>query len=298
MHRFRTLYNEATLEAPPAGSGTPAPAAAAPAPSSPPPPGPPPIGAKGELPEGWHLNLGDEFAPHAAQAAQFKSVGDLFKSYAHLRAHGPAYPGEGSTPDDVARFRALAQVPEKPADYGLAKPENLPPGVEWDDAAVGKIAEIAHAHHVPAPALKAILAAHIEQEGTRAQHYADEMARMSKEAEDALVGEWRGNFEQNSATARHVAGKLAEQLGIPKDDPAFAAVTAHPMVKRMMLQVSKLTAEDPTRGGTFTDLRSAGQRADAIMAGTDAEWGKKYQEGDQSAYNVVAQLLKEAGGSK
>lgn len=261
-----------------------------------PPAAPPAIGSKGELPEGWHLNFGDEFGPHAAQAAQFKTAGDLFRSYVHLRTHGPAYPGDDAKPEDIARFRALAQVPDDVAGYGIAKPEGFTG--EWDDNLVTAITAAAHKGHVPAAGLKAIVEAFNAHQTAQAQAHADELARMSKEAEDKLIGKWRGDYQGNLSTVRHVSGRIAEQLGIAKDDPAFVALTEHPMFREIMFQVSKIGAEDGVRSSGFQDLRSAQQRMDAITNGTDPEWGKKYQEGDPAAYEVWKNLYNEVHGNK
>jgi len=253
--------------------------------------------ADGSLGKDWHLGLGDEFAPYASQLATFKDVKGLAKSYVHLRASGPAYPTDASTPEEVSRFRQLAQVPESPDGYGLTPPENLPEGVVWDDAMSKSFAELAHKHHVPAGAVKAIADLQVQIETDRAQKLQDTMKNIRQEAENALVAEWRGNFEQNKSVVRHLAGRLAESAGIPADDPIFAEIVNVPAFAKIMLQVSKLTAEDAVRvPGGFGDLRSPQQRANEIMNGGDKEWGSKYQDGDKQAMALVSDLLKQAAG--
>lgn len=255
--------------------------------------------ADGSLGENWHAGLGDEFSPHAATLGRFKSVGDLAKSYMHLRANGPAYPGENATTDDIARFRQLAQVPDTKEGYLSLKPESIPEGLEWSEEKAAGFYELAHKHHVPAPAVKAI----IDFQLARLQeHQADEEARIAAEqkaSEDALVAEWRGNFEANKSTVRHLTETLARSAGIDTEDPGIQQLANNPAFARMMLQVSKLTSEDTIRPPAgLGDLRSPQQRADAIMDGTDPEWGKKYMEGTteerQAAYKVVNQLLSQA----
>lgn len=278
-------------------SPTPTPTPGTPPPAPPAPPSAPPaIGSKGELPEGWHLNFGDEFGPHADQAKQFKDAGSLFRSYVNLRKTGPAYPGEAATPDDIARFRTLAQVPDDVAGYGITKPDGFTG--DWDDNLVSAISAAAHKGHVPAAGLKGIVEAFNAHQTAQAQAQTDELARMSKEAEDKLVGKWRGDYQGNLSTVRHVSGRIAEQLGIAKEDPAFVALTEHPMFREIMFQVSKIGAEDSVRANGFQDLRSAQQRMDAITNGTDPEWGKKYNEGDPAAYEVWKNLYNEVHGSK
>lgn len=252
----------------------------------------------GSFGENWHAGLGDEFAPHAATLGRFKNVGDLAKSYMHLRANGPAYPGEGSTLEDIARFRQLAQVPETQEGYAY-KPENLPEGLEWSDEKASGFFELAHKHHMPAPAVKAIVDYQLEREAARMQEAEAAAATERKAAEDALVAEWRGDFEANKSTVRHLTETLARSAGVPTDDPAISQLANTPAFAKIMMQVSKLTAEDAIRTPAgFGDLRSPQQRADAIMDGTDPEWGKKYTEGTTeeraAAYQFVTQLIAQA----
>jgi hypothetical protein len=254
--------------------------------------------ADGSLGENWHTGLGDEFAPHAPTLGRFKNVGDLARSYMHLRTNGPAYPGENSTAEDISRFRQLAQVPETKDGYSY-KPENLPEGLEWSEEKASGFFELAHKHHMPAPAVKAIVDYQLEREAARMQESEAAAAAALKANEDALVTEWRGDFEANKSTVRHLTETLARSAGVPTDDPAIAQLANTPAFAKMMMQVAKLTAEDTIRTPAgLGDLRSPQQRADAIIAGTDPEWGKKYTEGTTeervAAYEFVKQLINQA----
>lgn len=253
------------------------------------------VGADGAFAEKWYEQLPPEFSPHHSQLGTFKDVAGLAKSYIHMRANGPSYPGTNATEEDVARFRQIAQVPEKPEGYGIAKPESLPEGLEWDDNVVNRVLQVAHKHHVPAAALKAIIAEHTAIEGERAAAYKDASAKAQQDAQNELVNEWRGDFEANSSKARHMAGVLANNAGIPEDSPALAQLANNPAFAKLMMQVTKLTGEDGMRAPAgFGDLRSAQQQADEIMAGKDAVWGAKYLEGDIAAMEHVGKLLQKA----
>lgn len=256
------------------------------------------LNADGTFGENWHTALGDEFSPHAATLANFKNVAGLAKSYVHLRTHGPAYPEEGAAPEDVTRFHALARVPAEgtPTAYGLTLPEGI---TDADKGVFDALAKVAHAHHVPAPGMKALVDTFQKIQGEQIQGYQDAVAASQKAAEDALVAEWRGAFEANKSTVRHLAGKLAEQAGVNPESEQFGAMVNNPEFARIMLQVSKLTSEDGIRTPTnLGDLRSAQQKADSIMDGSDPMWGKQYTEGNtqqrQAAYAEVCRLLQAA----
>lgn len=288
------LHNEALLEAPIGGT---APPIAPPAPPAAPDPTPAPswFNPDGTFGENWQSALGDDFAPHAASLAPFKDIKGLAKSYLHFRANGPAYPEGNTAPEDVARFRAIAKVPETPEGYGITPPTDLPEGITFDDALAKDFAKIAHDHHVPAPALKALIAKQLEVEVSRHTAFQEAQQAERKAAQDALVGEWGGKYQENASIVRHHAGRLAEAAGIPADSPALAQLANTPEFNRLMIQVAKLTAEDHIRTPAgFGDLRSAAERAESIMNGSDPTWGRRYQDGDPAAYPIVAELLKQA----
>lgn len=249
----------------------------------------------GTLGENWHTALGDEFSPHAAQLATFKDVKGLAKSLIHFRSTGPAYPGEGSSPEDVTRYHALAQVPAEgtPTAYGIALPDGAS---DLDKSVLDRVAKVAHASHMSAPAFQSVVAEYQKIQQEEQVKFADAAAAQQKASQDALVSEWRGNFEANKSTVRHLAGTLAAQAGLDPADPAYAAMIDNPAFARVILEVSKLTKEDSigTPAG-MGDLRSPQQKADAIMDGSDPVWGQKYVAGNReakmAAANEVARLL-------
>lgn len=282
-----------TTEAPPAPEATETTTSteAAPITSTP----PSPFGTDGKFAENWHLSLGDEFAPHAETLKRFGNVTDLAKSYVNLRGTGPSYPGENATTDEVARFRQLAKVPSSPAEYGIQKPENLPPGMEWNESFLSQMAEVAHKNHIPGPAFQALVAAQLAHAQTHAQTAESTRAAEIKAAQDALIAEWRGDYENHLATVRHLTSRYAERAGIPEDSPHLAALLNNPDFARIVHQVSTLTAEDGIRAPSgMGDLRTPRQIANDIMAGKDAQWGEKYMAGDRAAMEHVGRLLEKA----
>lgn len=277
----------------PAPPITPSPDPAAP-PSPAPAPEPPAFSPT--LPKGWTSALPDELRQYEESLSRFTNVADLAKSMLHFRQNGPAYPTETSTPEEIERFRAIAHVPKTPADYGLARPENLPPGVEWDDTTAATLAEIAHKHHVPAPALKALADAQIAAEAQRLAAHQAEQAR-ALEAARLDVQKTLGtgdDFARNTANIRHIVDRLAETAGIAPDDPHLAAIGTNPAMVKLLHEVAKLTSEDSLRRpASFNDLRSPAQRAQEIMEYRDPIWGEKYKNGDMEAIRLVEQLLQQ-----
>lgn len=252
----------------------------------------------GTLGDNWHAALGDEFTPHAAQLSTYKDVKGLAKSLLHFRANGPAYPGENSGPEDIARFRSMAGVPGEgsAAAYGLKIPDGA------DDATKARYEEAAkwaYELHMPAPAFAKFVERWDAKQGAEIAEYQSQIAANEKAAEDQLIGDWKGNFEANKSTVRHWTEKLAGEAGVNPEDPSVSAMLSNPAFAKIMLQVSKLSSEDSIRPpGGMGDLRSPQQQADAIMDGTDPVWGHKYTKGStqekQQAYDYVSSLLEKA----
>jgi hypothetical protein len=257
-------------------------------------PAPAPSDWKKDLPDGWIAALGDNFAPHAEALKNFKSVDDLAKSYLHFRKTGPAYPTEDSTPQDIERFRTLANVPASPEGYGLTKPENLPAGAEWDESIAAEIAAVAHKHHVPAPALKALADAQLAAENRRAEAYAKEQAVAQEKLKTELVSILGTGdaWTLNAGNIRHTIGTLAEKANVDPQDPGIVALFSNGPALKIFHQISQMMNEDGARRPAgYGDLRNDRQRAQDIMSGKDPEWGAKYKEGDAQAIARVAALL-------
>lgn len=257
---------------------------------------PSPIGPDGKLGENWFLALGDEFAPHAKDLAKHKDMRSILTELDYFRKNGVEYPGEGAAAQAVERFRKVAGVPDTPEGYGIT-PENiqLPDGLEFDSELAEVITQAAHKTHAPPAAVNAIVGAFNDLLAKRTADVHAAHAAMIKDGQDALVAEWRGDFQANISTVRHMTGKLAEQAGILPDDPAIANLANQPAFARIIMQVAKLTAEDrivPPNG--YRDMKSAAQKIADIKSGVDPTWGKKWTEGTreekEAAYEYVKSL--------
>lgn len=289
--QFQRLFNEAAAEGGDQGGGSAAAIAT-------PPPAPVHFNPDGSFGETWTAALGDEFSPHADALKPFKDVKGLAKSYLHFRSTGPAYPGEGAQPEDVTRFRGLAQVPAEgtPTAYGITLPDTAS---DLDRSVMDRLAKVAHEGHLSAPGFQKVVSEYQKIQAEVAQAFQDEQTKAAKAVQDDLIASWRGDFEMNKSTVRHLASTLASAAGINSDDPSFASMVENSAFGKMMLEVSKLTREDGIRTPAgMGDLRSPAQIADSIMDGSDPIWGKKYKEGTdeekRAAYEQVSRLLSKA----
>lgn len=286
---------EAVLETPGGGGGTPPPeAVATPAP-------PVHFNPDGSFAEGWTAGLGDEFSPHADALKDFKDVKGLAKSYLHFRKTGPAFPGEASQPEDIARFHALAQVPVEgtPTAYGLTLPEGAS---DLDKTVLERITAIAQKNHASAPAVRAMVSEYQAIQTEVDKDYQQQIANQEKARQDYLVEKYRGNYEMEMSTFRHHANNVLNEIGVEADDPARAELMKNTIFTEVVLNYAKRSAEDGIRTPHGTgDLRSDAEKATAIMDGSDPAWGKKYKDGTddekREAYKVVSRLLGTASAS-
>jgi len=294
--------------APAEPSAPPAAAASTPPPATPPAQPDPPaastgpkIGADGKLAENWFLDLGDEFAPHAKDLSKHKDIRSIITELDYYRKNGAEYPNASSPQNAIDRFRKIAGVPESPEGYGLtAENVKLPEGAEFDAELASSIAEVAHKTHTPPAAVAAIVEKFNEVQAKRMIDAQVAHAKAQQAAQDALVAEWKGDFQTNASTVRHIAGKLAETAGLEADDPSIQMLANTPAFARMMFEVSKLTAEDriATPSG-FGDLKSATQKIADIKAGNDPVWSPKYlsrnEQDKVAAYEHIKKLREQAG---
>ena len=265
-----------------------------PAPPAPvPPPAPPAIGADGKLGENWFIALGDEFSAHAKDLGKHKDLRSVLTELDYFRKNGVEYPVMGASPAVIDRFRAITGVPETPEGYALGA--ELPEGMTFDTEMADVIQKAAHAAHTPPAALTAIAGEFSKLMAKRLADNAAAEAATKKAAQDELVTSWRGDYERNASTVRHLTGKLAEAAGLMLDDPNIAIMANNPSFARMMIQVARLTSEDriQTPAG-LGDLRSPADRIKMIQNGTDPVWGEKYKTGNtqdkQAAYEFIGQL--------
>ena len=101
----------------------------------------------GSFSENWTATLPEDLRENAT----LKSIQD-FPSMAKMLVHSQkmigadkiAVPGEHSTDEDWGQVFTKLGRPEKADGYQLAKPENIPEGLDWNDDAVNAFKAVAH----------------------------------------------------------------------------------------------------------------------------------------------------------
>ena len=246
------------------------------------------IGQDGKFTQGWTDKLPESHKPFAGSLSRFPGFLELAGSYANAEkklSTRVQAPNETSTPEQIAEWRKLIGAPEKPEDYGLAKPDKLPDGVEWNDAAVGKLAQVAHKHHLPPSAVKELLGLHLELSGEQVGKSKLDVEAYVQTQTKALQDEWKGDFNANLEQAVKAAGLL----GVDVNDPDFGSNAK--MIK-LLHSASKLMREDKLLGGDGSRQTATEQIAE--IRASDAYQGKQ----GQAAQEAAAQRIKALSGAK
>lgn len=156
---------------------------------------------------GWQEVLPEE---HRATAANFKSLPDVVKSLVETKrlASGKLegmikLPGENATPEEISAFNRARGVPEKPEDYGLAKPEGEI-GKLWSDEAVSAFVKEAHAKGLSKAETQWLIEYQLNQQHQTLQKDLEE-GRKFNEARDAeLKSAFGPRVEQEMNDAKRV----------------------------------------------------------------------------------------------
>lgn len=199
-------------------------------------------------------------------------------------------PGENATPEELQAFYRSLGAPEKPEDYGIAKPDDLPEGMGWDD----KLASAFTA--------KASQIGLTKAQATELQKFQIEYAKSSQEAIRA-ASENALNLEKEELTKAFGSGLndaivAAQKVGampdinIPKEafDPSndgfwgVAALSAFSKIAAKLGEHAVHTQSGSPQGG---DINVA--EAKRIMSDSTHPLHAKWNAGDKE---VAAKVKK------
>lgn len=197
-------------------SGSPNPVAAAPDPGSAPAPAPAPAGTLADgapvadklasvpatWPDDWRVKLAGSDAKAAERLGRFSDPAALWASYRALEQRlssgekATKGPPENATPEQMTAWRKEQGIPDDPAGY---KPD-LPGGVVLGDAdkpMVEDYAKYAHDNNMTPAEFNKNLAWYVKMQERVIAEKAEADGAFRNAAEEALRGEWGGNFNAN-----------------------------------------------------------------------------------------------------
>lgn len=246
--------------------------------------------------------------PFLREAKDFPSF--VKGAYDAHREVGARIPVKASTPEGVAEWRKthlptlykaglLDTPPASPKDYGVVKPENMPPGLSWDDARAEKYAGILHKYGVPAAIVPELMALHVE-----ALAGANTALTTSMEAGMAALRTEHGDkLDERIAQVK----RLTSEMFKTPEELAFAERTGlanHPLYLAPLLRLAPLLAQDSSvLAGTGDGGVGTGASAEAVRAEVSDIMGNPqnpkyagYRAGNEEVLAYVDALYKKAYG--
>jgi hypothetical protein len=181
-----------------------------------------------------------------AQKGEAK-LDQLAISYANLekafssKSQAPKKPGADASPEDQAKYyadlRKFTGAPEKPEDYGIKAPDNLPEGVEWNAELAGKAVGIAHKYGVPPEALHELI--NLNNENISSIVAKSESAQ--KEQVEAMVAELNAEWKDDAKNNWQRANRGAIAMGV---DLEASGLGNNPHFIRAALRFDEMISDD------------------------------------------------------
>jgi hypothetical protein len=235
--------------------------------------------AQGSSAEAWHSGLWDNtgkinaaawdrlpehLKPHKETFAKYQTAEALLGGFSNLAqlagkkglAPLPEGASEEAKTERAKLMRQLNGVPEKPEDYGVKKPDDLP-DESWNGEYVNSMVGIMHKYNAPPAMVRELLEADVKYAGsTRQQSEAAQAAALQGEGKK-LREAWGADFDKKLGGVRRVA----ETLGLDTADPIFRS--AH--VMQALSKVADMVSEDKlVTGNSSSNSLGGDDRAKAL----------------------------------
>ena len=196
-------------------------------------------------------------------------------------------PGEKATPEQIAAYRAevrkITGAPEKPEDYGLQAPDNLPEGMVWNSEAATKAATIAAEYGIPPEALHKLIDVSNENLGGMIAKSAEMEAQQIQAVIDSMNTEW--GVEAPNNWQRAARGALAVGIDIKSsklaNDPEFI---------RASLAIDKFLREDTGLISSDNAAATYQEQAERNRKGDDYQ-GKNGAEKQEAALTQLQRVF-------
>jgi len=196
-------------------------------------------------------------APSLANARNIEDVMRKISTLNLMAGKKGLAPLPADAPADAVKarnelMRQINGVPEKAADYGITRPDNVPPEM-WNDGYVNGALDIMHKFNAPPEMVKALVAHNMQTtQGQQAQQAEAEKAFFADQNKAAAA-----MFVKDGMSAEKgfdLAARTARQLGIDPDaDPEFKSaktIYAFAKVAQMIGEPKLVTGEGKNLAGS------------------------------------------------
>ena len=243
-----------------------------------------------------------------AGKASEKDVPSLIKGYANIfkqQGGKVSIPGKDSKPEDVSAFKAKlieAGVLPKPIadanEYAIAKPENLPAGMQWSDELSGKLAGVMHKYQVPKEMAADLMALHMESLGGAVGSFA-------QDAETVIAG-LKSEHGEKYDERRELANRLIPEIFKTDEDAALAnklGLGDNQRFISLLMRLAPLAQQDSSfmqnlsvKGGEMTGEAARDEYA-KVMSDPKHPQYEGFKKGSKEALAYVDDLYKKSYGN-
>jgi len=248
----------------------------------------------------------------------FSSSEDIFKEFKNLKMVQDARNnngmieliGEDSPPELVDQFYQKLGKPPTAAEYGFARPENLPEGLDFSDERMAKFAELAHSQHLTKAQAGTLMEFYNNMVlEAYSQSQAQEEAQLESNMK-ALEAKWGGEYGSEKFNAHHKNAQKAFNYVADADmKKAFQEdpkLSSHPLVLELLSRLGSKMGPDAVTISSDTALPLNGfadSKAAVEKALKDFKESGKFQKmvtesnseskALQAEYNALHEKLRE-----
>lgn len=209
-------------------------------------------------------------------------------------------PADASDADKQARsdhMRIANGVPEKPEDYGIKRPDDIPEEA-WAGDYVNGMVGILHQHNASPELVRALVDADIKEASSLRAQQEVTTAAHDKAQIDSLKEAWGGDFAKEADNA----SRVARTLGLdPANDPMFKSASVVKAFAKMMPHISEDSLVNGDTSGGSTGMTNTEKANDIINNPANpqhqAYWGPAGPSKEQ-AVAAVSSLYKAGSGEK
>lgn len=177
----------------------------------------------------------------------------------------------------------------------MARPEQLPEGVEWNEGRVKEFAKLAHEAALTPKQVAMLQEWDLAQQTGHAKVTAGRMVEIEREAlgkqQEILAKEWGSGpeYEKN----RSLAARTALTAGFTMEEIGSSPIFRNAAVVKAFAKLGAMMSEDSlargSEGGGFASGRAQGMD---IISNPQNPYYKRYHDGDESVRGMVQGFLR------
>ena len=250
-------------------------------------------------PQDWRAGLPEELKAEKSLES-FKDIGGLAKSYVEAQkmiGGSVRLPKDDAKPEEWESFYRKLGKPEKPEEYGITKPADIPPGVTWNDDLTKWFVSSAHAAGLNKSQVQKIINGWNEMESSKAHAMTKEIGAQIAKLQESWGDQFQGRVELGlRGVEKLLPGEDGKKFKELMDSTGLGN---HPLILKYAYAVGNMLKED---GYILGDGSGGAMSKDNIQAKIDAinsdpkhPYWDETNPGHKSAVEEMSKLFKNLG---